>query len=71
MEKPSPTMQRVLRQAYLYGYLVEHEGKLYHPGARSAICSQTKAAAMVREGWLKYIKPQYYITAAGRIAIQG
>jgi hypothetical protein len=64
-------MQRALRQAHLYGYLVEREGKLCHPSAHSAVCSQAEDAAMVREGWLKYVKPHYYITVERRIAIQG
>lgn len=65
-------MQRALRQAHLYGYFVEREGKLCHRGVplRPSV-RRAEAAAMVREGWLKYVKAHYYITVEGRIAIQG
>lgn len=32
MEAPTPGMQNPLRQARLYGYLIEREGALFHPG---------------------------------------
>lgn len=34
------TMERVLRQASLYGYLVERKEQLYHPGGNHAVCSK-------------------------------
>jgi hypothetical protein len=42
MEKPSPAMLRALRQAHLYGRLIERERKLYSPGGclNSPVCSK-------------------------------
>jgi hypothetical protein len=68
MEMPSQTIERYVKPICL-AFSLSAMASCTVPVPRSAICSQTNAAAMVREGWLNYVKPQYY-TAEGRIAIQ-
>jgi hypothetical protein len=45
-------MQRVLRWAQLYGYLVARSDRLYHPGRNHPLCSLFTAGEMIRSGWL-------------------
>jgi hypothetical protein len=42
---------RVLRQAQLYGYLINRTGRLYYPGGSHPVCSVQTALEMVRAGW--------------------
>ena len=62
----SPGMRKPLRQARLYGYLVEREGKLYHPGGGSnPVCGKSFARRMVDNGWLVGKGDRYEITSEG------
>ena len=62
MEKPRT---RVLRQAQLYGYLIDRTGRLYYPGGSHPVCSVQTAKEMVRAGWLVQRGDRYEITSAG------
>jgi hypothetical protein len=64
-DKPSPMMCRALRQAQLYGYLVNRSDRLYHPGASHPVCSIHTAREMVRCGWLTAQGDRYSITTEG------
>jgi hypothetical protein len=68
MEKLSPTMQRALRQAELYGYLVARSDRVYYPGGNHPVCSRYTAGEMVRSGWLTLRDDRYEITSEGRRA---
>ena len=70
MEKPSPLMQRALRQAQLYGYLVVRHDRLYHPGGNKPVCSLYAARDMIRSGWLIARDDRFEITAEGRRALE-
>jgi hypothetical protein len=65
METFSPGMRRALRQAQLYGYLVERAGKLYHPGGNQPVCGMQIADALVRQGWVNRRADRYEITPDG------
>ena len=43
---------RVLRQAQLYGYLINRTGRLYYTGGSHPVCSVQTALEMLRAGWL-------------------
>jgi hypothetical protein len=62
MEKPRI---RALRQARLYGYLIDRTGRLYYPGGSHPVCSVQTALEMVRAGWLIRRDGRYEITPAG------
>ncbi len=65
MENLSPGVRRALRQAQLYGHLVEREGKLYHPGGGQPVCGTQIAQALVRQGWVTRRDDRYEITPDG------
>lgn len=69
MDKPSPKMCRVLRQAHLYGYLLARFSGVSHPGGDHAICGAQTAKEMLRSGWLTLRDDgRYEITRNGRLA---
>jgi hypothetical protein len=63
MEKPKI---RALRQARLYGYLINRTGRLYYPGGSHSVCSEQTAHEMVIAGWLVRRGGRYEITCAFR-----
>ena len=69
MEKPSPAMQRALRQAQLYRYLVVGNDRLYHPGGNQPVCSLQTGLEMVSSGWLIVRDGRYEITPDGLHAL--
>ena len=69
MEKPSHAMDRVLRQAQLYRYLVVRNDRFYHPGANQPVCSLQTGLEMVRSGWLIVRDGRYEITPDGLHAL--
>jgi hypothetical protein len=56
---------RALRQAQLYGYLINRTGRLYYPGGTHPVCSVQTAHEMVRAGWLVHRDGRYEITPVG------
>ena len=56
---------RALRQAQLYGYLIDRTGRLYYPGGSHPVCSVQIAHEMVRDGWLIPRDTRYEITREG------
>jgi hypothetical protein len=63
MEKPRI---RALRQARLYGYLIDRTDRLYYPGGSHPVCSVQTAQEMVSAGWLvRRPDGRYEITPAG------
>jgi hypothetical protein len=56
---------RALRQAQLYGYLIDRTGRLYLPGGSHPVCSVQTAKEMVRAGWLVQRDGRYDITPDG------
>jgi hypothetical protein len=53
MDKLSPGGRRALRQALLYGYLVEREGRFYNPGSTNIVCSRTVLAPLLHPGLIE------------------
>jgi hypothetical protein len=62
MEAPTPGMQNPLRQARLYGYLIEREGALFHPGGGHPLCSAGMTRRMIEAGWLVKAGDHYELT---------
>src|ERR1700739_4895215 len=62
MEKPRI---RALRQARLYGYLINRTGRLYHPCGRHPVCREQTAHEMVRAGLLVRRGGRYEVTPVG------
>ncbi|MCK1405122.1 hypothetical protein IVB48_06735 [Bradyrhizobium sp. 76] len=62
MEAPTPGMQNPLRQARLYGYLIEREGALFHPGGGHPLCSAGMTRRMIEAGWLVKAGDYYELT---------
>jgi hypothetical protein len=56
---------RALRQARLYGHLINRTGRLYYPGGSHPVCSVQTAHEMVRAGWLVHRDGRYEITPVG------
>jgi hypothetical protein len=69
--KPSPAMPRSMRQAHLYGRLIEREGMLYAPGGcwTSPVCRKDFAARMVNRGWLAAHGKNYRLTETGKLFV--
>ncbi|RZN01680.1 hypothetical protein CWO91_33000 [Bradyrhizobium genosp. SA-3] len=61
-------MRNALRQARLYGYLVELNNMLYIPGGSHPVCSKSFALRMVDGGWLMKDGDRYQLTTKGREA---
>lgn len=68
MDQPTPAVHRVLRQACLYGYLIERNGSLYYPGGTQRVCSKALGSAVVQLGWLNQNFGRYEITPEGKRA---
>jgi hypothetical protein len=68
MEKLSPGPRRALRQAHLYGYLVERDGRFYRPGSAKVVCSQLVLAPLLKLGFLESRGTRCEITAEARRA---
>lgn len=66
MDKLPPGARRALRQAHLYGYLVEREGRFYYPGSTSIVCGRTVLAPLLHSGLLEIRGKRCEITAEGR-----
>ncbi|WP_456675059.1 hypothetical protein [Bradyrhizobium sp. RDM12] len=62
MEGPTPGMQNPLRQARLYGYLIEHERALFHPGGNHPLCGAGMARRLIEAGWLVKAGDRYELT---------
>jgi len=62
MEAPAPGMQNPLRQAQLYGYLIERDGALFHPGGTHALCGPGMTRRMIKAGWLTKTGDRYELT---------
>jgi hypothetical protein len=56
---------RALRQARLYGHLINRTGRLYYPGGSHPVCRVKTAHEMVRAGWLVHRDGRYEITPVG------
>ena len=66
MEKLArPTVQKALRQAQLYGYLVARHGRLHHPGGNDPLCDVQTSKQIVRAGLLRFRGGKYEITPEG------
>jgi hypothetical protein len=61
-------MRNALRQARLYGYLVELNNMLFIPGGSHPVCTRAFALRMVEGGWLRKNSDRYELTAQGREA---
>jgi hypothetical protein len=72
VDTPSPAMLRTLRQAHLYGRLIERENRLYAPGGclNAPVCSKDFASRMVKRGWLESDSKNYRLTEAGKVFIR-
>jgi hypothetical protein len=64
----SQGVRKTLRQARLYGYLVERNNQIYHPGAFHPVCTKSFALRMVEGGWLMKNGDRYELTTQGREA---
>ncbi|MCP3459727.1 hypothetical protein [Bradyrhizobium sp. CCGUVB23] len=64
----SEGVRRTLRQARLYGYLIERNDQIYHPGAFHPICKKLFALRLVEGGWLMKNDDRYELTTKGRKA---
>jgi hypothetical protein len=56
---------RALRQAQLYGGLINRTGRLYYPGGNRPVCSVQMAEEMVSAGLLVQRDGKYEITRDG------
>ena len=65
-----PGMLRPLRQARVYGFLVERRDGLYQPGACQPSCSTELARKMVEGGWLVKHGQRYEPTEQGLKAVE-
>ncbi|MGY8667399.1 hypothetical protein Q3C01_34275 [Bradyrhizobium sp. UFLA05-109] len=61
-------MQKILRQARLYGYLVERNNQIYHPGTFHPVGTKSFVLRMVEGGWLTKNGDRYELTTQGREA---
>jgi hypothetical protein len=64
-------VQRILRLAFLYGALEEHDGKVFVPGVpRKPICGAQVLQSLIARGWLnpKATNSRFEITEEGKRA---
>ena len=61
-------MRHALRQARLYGYLVELNNMVYIPGGSHPVCTNSFALRLVEGGWLTKDGHRYQLTVQGREA---
>jgi hypothetical protein len=66
MKKLSHGARSALRQAHLYGYLVERDRRFYYPGGKNEVCSRADFAMLLDEGLLEKHGTRYEITTEGR-----
>ena len=70
MQTPSRhVVQKTLRQAQLYGYLVVLNDRVYYPGGNNPVCSLHKAKEIVQCGWLRLQNGRLEITPEGSKAL--
>ena len=62
-------VQRALRHAQLYGYLVARHGRLFYPGGNRPLCNVQTSKEIVRSGWLRFRTGKYEITSEGLRAL--
>ena len=62
-------VQRALRHAQLYGYLVARHGRLFYPGGNRPLCNVQTSKEIVRSGWLRFRTGKYEITPEGLRAL--
>jgi hypothetical protein len=67
MNKPTPAMIKVLREAKYFGDLVERDGWIYSWRRDQPVCNKATALAMVERGWLNPARSKYQITNAGKL----
>ena len=60
-----PGMNRPLRLARVYGFLIQGRDGLYHPGGGQPICTFSLAQKMVEGGWLEQHGDRYEPTQQG------
>ena len=60
-----PVMNRPLRLARVYGFLLEGKDGLYYPGSGQPICTLAVARKMVEGGWLEQHGERYEPTQQG------
>ncbi|MGY8685020.1 hypothetical protein Q2941_45850 [Bradyrhizobium sp. UFLA05-153] len=70
MTAVSRGVQKLLRQALLYGYLHERGGRLYHPGGNLPVCSRALAEQVIKAGFILNNGQRYELTEEGRRAAQ-
>jgi hypothetical protein len=58
-------VQKTLRQAQLYGYLVVRNDRVYHPGGNNPVCSLHTAKEFAQSGWLRSQGDRFEITPEG------
>lgn len=59
-------MLKPLRLALLYGYLIAHGTRLYHPGGTHPVCSLAFAQQMIEAGLLLQTDQRFELTPEGR-----
>jgi hypothetical protein len=60
-----PGMNRPLRLARVYGFLLEGRDGLYYPGGGQPVCTLALAQKMVEGGWLERHAQRYASTQQG------
>jgi hypothetical protein len=71
MQTTAPhVVQKTLRQAQLYGYLIARSDRLYHPGGNKPVCSLHIAKQMVGSGLLRVQADKFEITPEGSKALR-
>jgi hypothetical protein len=65
-----PGMNRPLRLARVYGFLLGGKDGLYYPGSGQPICTMAVAQKMVEGGWLERRGERYELTEHGRQAAE-
>lgn len=60
-----PSMLKPLRQARVYGFLIERGDGVYHLGGSRPACSTALAMKMVEGGWLVKLGFRYEPTEQG------
>jgi hypothetical protein len=71
MDKLKPGALRALRQAHLYGYLEQREGRFYYPGSTNIVCSRMVMAPLLNLGLIEIRGRRCEITAEGRRVAMG
>jgi hypothetical protein len=70
MQTTAPhVVQKTLRQAQLYGYVVVRNDRMYHPGGNNPLCSLHLAKEIAKSGWLRLQGERFEITPEGLKAL--